>query len=37
MSHVKKEHRLRMVEERVQWRIFGPKRGEVTGGLRKFF
>jgi hypothetical protein len=29
------EHRLRMFEDRVLRRIFGPKRKEVTGGWRK--
>jgi hypothetical protein len=29
------EHRLRMFEERVLRRIFGPKGDEVTGGWRK--
>jgi hypothetical protein len=28
-------HRLRVFENRVLRRIFGPKRDEVTGGLRK--
>jgi hypothetical protein len=27
--------RLRVFENRVFWRIFGPKRDEVTGGWRK--
>jgi hypothetical protein len=31
----RKEHRLRVVENRVWRRIFGPKRDEVTGGWRK--
>jgi hypothetical protein len=31
----RKEHRLRMFENRVLWRIFGPKREEVAGGWRK--
>jgi hypothetical protein len=30
-----KEHRLRVFENRVQRRIFGPKRDEVIGGWRK--
>jgi hypothetical protein len=30
------EHTLRMFENRVLRRIFGPKRDEVTGGWRKF-
>jgi hypothetical protein len=29
------EHRLRVFENRVLWRIFGPKTDEVTGGWRK--
>jgi hypothetical protein len=29
------EHRLRVIENRVLRRIFGPKRDEVTGGWRK--
>jgi hypothetical protein len=32
---LRKEHRLRMFENRVLRRIFGPKRDEVTGGWRK--
>jgi hypothetical protein len=35
VSDVKGEHRLRVFEKRVLRRIFGPKRGEVTGGWRK--
>jgi hypothetical protein len=31
---LKKEHRLRVFESKVQRRIFGPKRDEVTGGWR---
>jgi hypothetical protein len=31
LSHLKEEHRLRVFENRVLWRIFGPKRDEVTG------
>jgi hypothetical protein len=31
----KKEHRLRVFENRVLRRIFGPKRDEVTGEWRK--
>jgi hypothetical protein len=30
-----KEHRLRVLEDRVLRRIFGPKRKEVAGGWRK--
>jgi hypothetical protein len=30
-----KEYRLRVFEKRVLRRIFGPKRDEMTGGLRK--
>jgi hypothetical protein len=29
------EHRLRVFENRVLRRIFGPKRDEVTGGFEK--
>jgi hypothetical protein len=32
---LRKEHRLRVFENRVLKRIFGPKRDEVTGGWRK--
>jgi hypothetical protein len=32
---LREEHRLRVFENRVLSRIFGPKRGEVTGGWRK--
>jgi hypothetical protein len=32
---VKEEHRLRVYENRVLRRIFGPKRDEVTGEWRK--
>jgi hypothetical protein len=35
VSHVKEEHRLRVFENRVLRRIFGPKRDEVTGEWRK--
>jgi hypothetical protein len=31
----REEHRLRGFENRVLWRIFGPKRDEVTGEWRK--
>jgi hypothetical protein len=33
--HIKEEHRLRVFENRVLRRIFGPKRGEVTRDWRK--
>jgi hypothetical protein len=33
---LREEHRLRVFESRVLWRIFGPKRDEVTGEWRKF-
>jgi hypothetical protein len=33
---MREEHRLRVIENRVLRRIFGPKRGEVTEELRKF-
>jgi hypothetical protein len=32
---LRKEHRLRVFEDRVLRRIFGPKRDEVTGDWRK--
>jgi hypothetical protein len=32
---LRKEHRLGVFKNRVLWRIFGPKRDEVTGGQRK--
>jgi hypothetical protein len=32
---LREEHRLRVLENRVQRRIFGPKRYEVTRGSRK--
>jgi hypothetical protein len=32
---LREEHRLRVFENRVVRRIFGPKRDEVTGGWRK--
>jgi hypothetical protein len=32
---LREEHRLRMFEKRMLWRIFGLKRAEVTGGWRK--
>jgi hypothetical protein len=32
---LREEHRLRVYENRVLRRIFGPKRDEVTGGWRK--
>jgi hypothetical protein len=32
---LREEHRLRVFENRVRMRIFGPKRDEVTGGYRK--
>jgi hypothetical protein len=32
---LREEHRLRMFENTVLRRIFGPKRDEVTGGWRK--
>jgi hypothetical protein len=31
----REEHRLRVLENRVLRRVFGPKRDEVTGGWRK--
>jgi hypothetical protein len=32
---LREEHRLRVFENRVFRRIFGPKKGAVTGGRRK--
>jgi hypothetical protein len=32
---LREEHRLRVFENRVLRRMFGPKRAEVTGGWRK--
>jgi hypothetical protein len=32
---LRKEHRLRVFENRVLGRVFGPKRDEVTGDWRK--
>jgi hypothetical protein len=32
---LREEHRLRVFENRVLRRVFGPKRNEVTGGRRK--
>jgi hypothetical protein len=32
---IREEHRLKVFENRVLRRIFGPKRDEVTGGYRK--
>jgi hypothetical protein len=34
-AQLREEHRLRVFENRVLRRIFGPKRDEVTGGWRK--
>jgi hypothetical protein len=34
---LRKERRLRMFENRVLRRVFGPKRGEVTGEWRKLY
>jgi hypothetical protein len=35
VSHIKEEHRLKVFENRVLRRIFGPKRDEATGQWRK--
>jgi hypothetical protein len=35
VSDIREEHNLRVFENRVLRRIFGPKRDEVTGGWRK--
>jgi hypothetical protein len=32
---LREEHRLKAFENRMLWRIFGPRRNEVTGGWRK--
>jgi hypothetical protein len=32
---LREEYRLKVLENRVLWRIFGPKRDEVTGDWRK--
>jgi hypothetical protein len=32
---LREEHKLRVFDNRVLWRIFGPKIDEVTGGGRK--
>jgi hypothetical protein len=32
---LREEHRLRVFENKMLSRVFGPKRGEVTGGWRK--
>jgi hypothetical protein len=34
---LREEHRLRVFENRVLRRIFGPKKDEVTGGWRKLY
>jgi hypothetical protein len=34
---LRKEHRMRVFENKVLGRIFGPKRDEVTGGWRKLY
>jgi hypothetical protein len=34
---LREEHKLRVFEKRVLRRIFGAKRGEVTGGWRKLY
>jgi hypothetical protein len=36
-SHIEEECRLRVFETRVLRRIFGPKRGRVTGELKKVY
>jgi hypothetical protein len=35
VSDIREEHRLKVFENRVLRRIFGPWRNEVTGGRRK--
>jgi hypothetical protein len=37
VSDFKSEHRLIVFENRVLRRMFGPKRGEVTGGRGRSF
>jgi hypothetical protein len=32
---VREEHRLKVFENKVYWRIFGLERKEITGGQRK--
>jgi hypothetical protein len=32
---LREEHRLRVCENRVLWRLFGPRMDELTGGCRK--
>jgi hypothetical protein len=32
---LREEHGLNVFEKKMLWRIFGPKRDEVTGGGRK--
>jgi len=34
---LKEEHKLRMFENRLLRKIFGPKRGEVRGGLEELY
>jgi hypothetical protein len=34
---LREEHRLRVFENRVLRKIFGPKKGEVTGEWRKLY
>jgi hypothetical protein len=34
---LREKHRLRVFENRMLWRIFGPKTNEVTGGWRKLY
>jgi hypothetical protein len=36
VADIEEEHRLRMFENRVVWRIFGPKRDEVQGSGGNF-
>jgi hypothetical protein len=35
VSHTKEEHRLKVFENRVMRRVFGPKREEVAGDWRR--
>ena len=35
VAHIEEEHRLRVLENRVLRKVFGPKGGEVKGEWRK--
>jgi hypothetical protein len=34
---LREEHILKVFENRLLWRIFGPERDDVTGGWRKLY